>query len=780
MKKAIVVWVFSLLVMSSSFAQTGVTKLPSLNGGNFQNVVEFRDTVYTTSFGGDVFFSVDGGVNWAKDSRFAADGAPAFAFMNYAFLVADEVNDQLYLAGRSGLTIHSTGATQTPTTMPEFFGSRGVVGDIIVSDTALYASYFYTPMNLGGIIKSTDKGVNWEILTEENAFFWDLVALPGGKLFGVKGFSFGNSIFISDETASNFTELTDPVEFLGSITDADYTSDGKLVLSTNTNGVFTSDDLGENWTALIDTNAFEFHELSNGDWLISTTSGKVMVSSDKGSSWSTFDLEVDSTPFNEQGVKSFVELGDGTLLGSMVWGDLPNYSFTNTSAGMIRSTDGGLSWTVSNEGLSSLNTAQLFYFRADNELYSYVIGTGVLKWNATTEEWEVQGSEDGPDLSELQSYINAVPGWQAVSEILTFSKNTETGEVWVVTNGLTIKNSSSTGEWGVYEQAPNPFLGPTSLHIMDNGTGYVHETLGIGQGIYTSTDGVNWSLVSGSPLGYNITRFEAIDSYLIIHDGYALDGEAGILISDDDGASFTNISLDEPAYYQVTGMFAVEYDNELLLTVNRLEPSIERYDLDAETTSVIDFDTDVELSDYRFGEIIQTPNGGILVDVRTLNSFSGQYDHYGYFHLNEDTGKWIMFDPDLFPAGDATEIVIASENQVAMRFDNEIYTVSVQGVSTASEELSGSEIPSEFKVLQNYPNPFNPSTTLRFQLNEAAVTSLKVYAINGAQVASMKLGNLSAGIHEVPFNASALPSGLYLYSIEANGISKTGRMTLIK
>ena len=152
----------------------------------------------------------------------------------------------------------------------------------------------------------------------------------------------------------------------------------------------------------------------------------------------------------------------------------------------------------------------------------------------------------------------------------------------------------------------------------------------------------------------------------------------------------------------------------------------------------------------------------------------------GYFHLNEDTGKWIMFDPDLFPAGDATEIVIASENQVAMRFDNEIYTVSVQGVSTASEELSGSEIPSEFKVLQNYPNPFNPSTTLRFQLNEAAVTSLKVYAINGAQVASMKLGNLSAGIHEVPFNASALPSGLYLYSIEANGISKTGRMTLIK
>jgi len=41
--------------------------------------------------------------------------------------------------------------------------------------------------------------------------------------------------------------------------------------------------------------------------------------------------------------------------------------------------------------------------------------------------------------------------------------------------------------------------------------------------------------------------------------------------------------------------------------------------------------------------------------------------------------------------------------------------------------------------------------------------------------------NRSAGIHSTQFNASQLPSGLYLYSIIVDGISlETKKMVLIK
>ncbi len=77
--------------------------------------------------------------------------------------------------------------------------------------------------------------------------------------------------------------------------------------------------------------------------------------------------------------------------------------------------------------------------------------------------------------------------------------------------------------------------------------------------------------------------------------------------------------------------------------------------------------------------------------------------------------------------------------------------------------------PSVFGLTQNYPNPFNPSTVINYSLAVDSKVTLKVFDVLGQEVATLLNGNISAGIHNVTFDASKLNSGVYLYKIEANG-----------
>lgn len=100
--------------------------------------------------------------------------------------------------------------------------------------------------------------------------------------------------------------------------------------------------------------------------------------------------------------------------------------------------------------------------------------------------------------------------------------------------------------------------------------------------------------------------------------------------------------------------------------------------------------------------------------------------------------------------------------------------------SPFGEEGAGSEVPQEFELLQNYPNPFNPTTEITFGLPEAGRVRLMVFDVLGREVARPVDGGFAAGRHRVRFDTSALPSGTYLYRIEAGGASLVRRMTLLK
>jgi len=99
-------------------------------------------------------------------------------------------------------------------------------------------------------------------------------------------------------------------------------------------------------------------------------------------------------------------------------------------------------------------------------------------------------------------------------------------------------------------------------------------------------------------------------------------------------------------------------------------------------------------------------------------------------------------------------------------------TIGIQPIST--------EIPNDYSLSQNYPNPFNPQTNIRFEIPDAAYVILKIYNSLGEEVTTLANEELRAGVYEVQFDASYLPSGMYYYRITARSYTQTKKMVLVK
>ena len=88
--------------------------------------------------------------------------------------------------------------------------------------------------------------------------------------------------------------------------------------------------------------------------------------------------------------------------------------------------------------------------------------------------------------------------------------------------------------------------------------------------------------------------------------------------------------------------------------------------------------------------------------------------------------------------------------------------------------------PDEPNLNSAHPNPFNPSTGIRYQLPVVSFVNLAVYDISGRKVAELANGWRDAGVQEVTFDASHLPSGVYITAITANGQQTTQKLILLK
>ena len=107
----------------------------------------------------------------------------------------------------------------------------------------------------------------------------------------------------------------------------------------------------------------------------------------------------------------------------------------------------------------------------------------------------------------------------------------------------------------------------------------------------------------------------------------------------------------------------------------------------------------------------------------------------------------------------------------------QVNPVLITSVEPIGENANG---PEDFILLQNFPNPFNPSTEIRFNLKQSGPTVLKIYNMLGQEVAKLLDENLQAGPYKVSFEPIGLPSGVYIYRLQSNGLNEARKMLLLR
>ena len=121
----------------------------------------------------------------------------------------------------------------------------------------------------------------------------------------------------------------------------------------------------------------------------------------------------------------------------------------------------------------------------------------------------------------------------------------------------------------------------------------------------------------------------------------------------------------------------------------------------------------------------------------------------------------------------------------SMSFDPDNYILKTLSVTVGVE--NGNNLPTKFSLEQNYPNPFNPNTKIKYSIPRSTEyysvlqnVTLKVYDVLGNEVATLVNEEKPAGNYEVDFDASNLPSGIYITRLTSGTYISSIKMLLIK
>ncbi len=123
---------------------------------------------------------------------------------------------------------------------------------------------------------------------------------------------------------------------------------------------------------------------------------------------------------------------------------------------------------------------------------------------------------------------------------------------------------------------------------------------------------------------------------------------------------------------------------------------------------------------------------------------------------------------------------------VWLRFDfgksnADVYVDDVSLVELPVSSVHSPDVqPLDFVLYQNYPNPFNPTTTIQFSVPSPQHVKINIFDVNGKLVSDFYNNTVTAGLHQVEFDASHLSSGVYFYKLTAGEFVQMRKMMLVK
>ncbi|MEM1095855.1 MAG: T9SS type A sorting domain-containing protein [Bacteroidota bacterium] len=256
----------------------------------------------------------------------------------------------------------------------------------------------------------------------------------------------------------------------------------------------------------------------------------------------------------------------------------------------------------------------------------------------------------------------------------------------------------------------------------------------------------------------------------------------GVLVSNDSGANWAplfNTGLPNNGNLHV---FDVEFD-ETVINVG----GTPAYLLTIATGDGIYATTPDLVNFWQDASLGLTRDGIDYREVRSLFSAPGDLRFAivwggGVFAFQRGAG--MAFTGDWAPIEYKGEVTFITYDDANSRIlvgtrDGGAFFVDYDGNARATDTQAEAELPKAY-ALGAYPNPFNPTATITYALPEAAQTTVSVYDLTGRQVAVLVDEMRTAGQHEVTFDAAGLPSGVYLYRMQAGAHSSMKSIVLMK
>lgn len=408
------------------------------------------------------------------------------------------------------------------------------------------------------------------------------------------------------------------------------------------------------------------------------------------------------------------------------------YYGTAGIAAVVRTTNGGTTWTLNNGGLP-----------VNKDFFSIYAFSASECWIGTDEGTIFRTTNGGTNWLQVTlpppvtTYINAIHFFNSQFGFILGDPNA-TGDwrYYVTVNGgtnWTFLNTIPSG--GVGELGwNNSFFALDTAHIWF-GTNNTKIYKGSFRGNYSS------SFIPGTPNIFGVSFFNNTT-------GLAID-QNGLMKSTDGGANWFNNLFSPAGGGSGIKVFNVNNGIGFICTNNPVSSN---------------------------GKIYRTSNGGANWTAQNTNLAVGK--SFTCISMSSVNNGW---------AGTGG-VTLGNNKKKTKIFQREsltnggVYKYTDNVISTGFEN---SEIPENFTLGQNYPNPFNQSTIINFSVPARSkygenIISLKVFDLIGREVKTLINASLKPGIYQIEFDATELTCGMYFYRLLSEGFSDTKVMILTK
>ncbi len=177
----------------------------------------------------------------------------------------------------------------------------------------------------------------------------------------------------------------------------------------------------------------------------------------------------------------------------------------------------------------------------------------------------------------------------------------------------------------------------------------------------------------------------------------------------------------------------------------------------------------------------------------SLNN-DGDYLHF-FFSLDLDAGV-AFFSEGEYTHNPMVYLQVAKQDLVDRFYENEEWIpgmpMHVNGdgywedpadwawIEGDAPESGNADLPNDFCFESVYPNPFNAMTSIQFQVETPGNLKVKVYSVEGREVATLLNRSMNAGSHEITWHGADLASGIYFVSLERGSQRITQKIVLLK